>query len=99
MSDKDILNVVLLGILVVLVGITSAIPDTPNIVLPATICDDCNLIRSTIWELFKLSEAQAEFLYKKKRGLALFIIGSNRIFVRFDIFPIEFEYFGKGGGR
>lgn len=50
-------------------------------------------------ELFKLSEAQAEFLYKKKRGLGLFIIGSNRIFVRFDIFPIEFEYFGKGGGR
>ncbi len=39
------------------------------------------------------------FYNKKKRGLALFIIGSNRIFVRFDIFPIEFEYFGKGGGR
>ena len=59
--------------------------------------DGQNLEEST--ELFKLSEAQAEFLYKKKRGLALFIIGSNRIFVRFDIFPIEFEYFGKGGGR
>lgn len=50
-------------------------------------------------ELFKLSESQAEFLYKKKRGLAIFIIGSNRIFVRFDIFNVEFEYFGKGGGR
>ena len=59
--------------------------------------DGQNLEEST--ELFKLSETQAEFLYKKKRGLALFIIGSNRIFVRFDIFPIEFEYFGKGGGR
>ena len=59
--------------------------------------DGQNLEESS--ELFKLSEAQAEFLYKKKRGLALFIIGSNRIFVRFDIFPIEFEYFGKGGGR
>ena len=59
--------------------------------------DGVNLEESI--ELFKLSEAQAEFLYKKKRGLALFIIGSNRIFVRFDIFPIEFEYFGKGGGR
>lgn len=59
--------------------------------------DGQNLEEST--ELFKLSEAQADFLYKKKRGLALFIIGSNRIFVRFDIFPIEFEYFGKGGGR
>ena len=31
--------------------------------------------------------------------LVLFIIGSNRIFVRFDIFQLEFEYFGKGGGR
>ena len=50
-------------------------------------------------ELFKLSEAQMDFLYKKQRGLGLFIIGSNRIFVRFDIFPIEFEYMGKGGGR
>ena len=59
--------------------------------------DGQNLEEST--ELFKLSEAQVDFLYKKKRGLALFIIGSNRIFVRFDIFPIEFEYFGKGGGR
>lgn len=59
--------------------------------------DGQNLEEST--ELFKLSETQAEFLYKKKRGLALFIIGSNRIFVRFDIFPIEFEYFGRGGGR
>lgn len=59
--------------------------------------DGVNLEETT--ELFKLSEGQSEFLYKKKRGLALFIIGSNRIFVRFDIFPIEFEYFGKGGGR
>lgn len=59
--------------------------------------DGKNLEESIV--LFKLSETQAEFLYKKKRGLAIFIIGSNRIFVRFDIFPIEFEYFGKGGGR
>ena len=59
--------------------------------------DGKNLEEST--ELFKLSESQQEFLYKKKRGLGLFIIGSNRIFVRFDIFNIEFEFFGKGGGR
>ena len=59
--------------------------------------DGKNLEEST--ELFKLSEAQVDFLYKKKRSLALFIIGANRIFVKFDIFPIEFEYFGKGGGR
>ena len=50
-------------------------------------------------ELFKLSEAQADFLYKKKRGLALFIIGSNRLFVRFEIFANEFTIYGKGGGR
>lgn len=59
--------------------------------------DGKNLEEST--ELFKLSESQSEFLYKKKRGLALFIIGSNRIFVRFDIFNIELEFAGKGGGR
>lgn len=59
--------------------------------------DGKNLEEST--ELFKLSESQSEFLYKKKRGLALFIIGSNRIFVRFDIFGIELEFAGKGGGR
>ena len=59
--------------------------------------DGKNLEESTV--LFKLSETQQEFLYKKKRGLGLFIIGSNRIFVRFDIFNIEFEFFGKGGGR
>ena len=59
--------------------------------------DGKNLEETT--ELFKLSEAQADFLYKKKRGLALFIIGSNRLFVRFEIFANEFTIYGKGGGR
>ncbi len=59
--------------------------------------DGQNLEESTI--LFKLSEGQAEFLYKKKRGDAIFIIGSNRIFVKFKIFTKEFDYFGKSGGR
>ena len=50
-------------------------------------------------ELFKLSEYQADFLYAKKRGYAIFIIGAYRILVKFDIFPYEFTYFGKAGGR
>jgi len=59
--------------------------------------DGKNLEETT--ELFKLSESQADFLYAKKRGYGIFIIGSNRILVKFDIFPYEFAYYGKGGGR
>jgi len=50
-------------------------------------------------DLFKLSEYQSDFLYAKKRGYGIFIIGANRILIKFDIFPYEFSYFGKGGGR
>jgi len=50
-------------------------------------------------ELFKLSEYQSDFLYSKKRGYGIFIIGAYRILVKFDIFPYEFAYFGNGGGR
>lgn len=59
--------------------------------------DGKNLEETT--ELFKLSEYQADFLYAKKRGYAIFIIGAYRILVKFDIFPYEFAYFGKAGGR
>ncbi|MDO5556667.1 MAG: ATP-binding protein [Clostridia bacterium] len=59
--------------------------------------DGKNLEEST--ELFKLSESQYEFLYKKKRAFAILIIGAYRILVKFDIFQHEFEFFGKGGGR
>lgn len=59
--------------------------------------DGKNLEETT--ELFKLSEYQADFLYAKKRGYAIFIIGAYRILVKFDIFPYEFTYFGKTGGR
>ncbi len=59
--------------------------------------DGKNLEETT--ELFKLSEYQADFLYAKKRGYAIFIIGAYRILVKFDIFPYEFTYFGKAGGR
>lgn len=50
-------------------------------------------------ELFKLSEYQNDFLYSKKRGYGIFIIGAYRILVKFDIFPFEFAYYGKAGGR
>ena len=59
--------------------------------------DGKNLEEST--ELFKLSESQADFLYKKKRGYAILIIGAYRILVKLDIFNYEFDFFGKGGGR
>lgn len=59
--------------------------------------DGKNLEETT--ELFKLSEYQSDFLYAKKRGYAIFIIGAYRILVKFDIFPYEFAYFGKAGGR
>lgn len=59
--------------------------------------DGKNLEETT--ELFKLSEYQADFLYAKKRGYAIFIIGAYRILVKFDIFPYEFTYFGKADGR
>ena len=35
----------------------------------------------------------------QKKGYAIFIIGAYRILVKFDIFPYEFTYFGKAGGR
>lgn len=59
--------------------------------------DGKNLEETT--ELFKLSEYQTDFLYAKKRSYAIFIIGAYRILVKFDIFPYEFNYYGKGGGR
>ena len=59
--------------------------------------DGKNLEETT--ELFKLSEYQSDFLYAKKRSYAIFIIGAYRILVKFDIFPYEFNYYGKGGGR
>lgn len=50
-------------------------------------------------ELFKLTESQADFLSNKKRGYAILIIGAYKILVKFEIYPHEFEYFGKSGGR
>ena len=50
-------------------------------------------------EIFKLTEAQADFLYKKKRNMGIFIIGSNRVFANFLVKDKELKIFGRGGGR
>lgn len=50
-------------------------------------------------EIFKLTEAQSDFLYKKKRNMGVFIIGSNRVFANFLLKDKELRIFGKGGGR
>ena len=50
-------------------------------------------------ELFKLTEAQADFLYKKKRNMGILIIGTNRVFANFLLKEKELNIFGKGGGR
>ena len=47
-----------------------------------------------LFEKLKLTQPK-----KNKRGYAIFIIGAYRILVKFDIFPYEFTYFGKAGGR
>ena len=50
-------------------------------------------------ELYKLTEAEEELLESKKRGHALFVIGSKRLHVNFEIPLYKFEYMGKAGGR
>ena len=50
-------------------------------------------------EIFKLTEAQVDFLYKKKRNMGVFIIGSNRVFANFLVKDKELKIFGRGGGR
>jgi len=50
-------------------------------------------------ELYNLTEAEEELLLAKKRGHALFVIGSKRLHVNFEIPEYKFAYFGKAGGR
>ena len=50
-------------------------------------------------ELYNLTEAEEELLLSKKRGHALFVIGSKRLHVNFEIPEYKFNYFGKAGGR
>ena len=50
-------------------------------------------------ELYNLTEAEEELLESKKRGHALFVIGSKRLHVNFEIPEYKFDYMGKAGGR
>lgn len=50
-------------------------------------------------ELYSLTDAEVELLAAKKRGHALFIIGSKRLHLYFEIPAYKFEYMGKAGGR
>lgn len=50
-------------------------------------------------ELYNLTEAEEELLLSKKRGRALFMIGSKRLNINFEIPEYKFEYMGKAGGR
>lgn len=49
--------------------------------------------------LYSLTDAEVELLAAKKRGHALFIIGSKRLHINFEIPAYKFEYMGKAGGR
>jgi len=51
--------------------------------------------------LYKLTEAEEYLIYARQMGVALFMAGTSRLSVKFDIFPYEFEYFAnkKGGNN
>ncbi len=46
-------------------------------------------------DLYNLTEAEEELLMAKKRGHALFIVGSKRLHLHFEIPAYKFEYMGK----
>lgn len=50
-------------------------------------------------ELYKLTDAEEELLASKKRGHALFMIGSKRLHINFEVPEYKFEYMGSAGGR
>ena len=45
--------------------------------------------------LYKLTEAEEDLIYARQMGVALFMAGTSRLSVKFDIFPYEFKYFEK----
>ena len=59
--------------------------------------DGQNLIETK--QLYNLTEAEEELLATKKRAHALFIIGSKRMHLHFEIPEYKFDYMGKAGGR
>ena len=60
-------------------------------------CDGKNLQETK--ELYNLTDAETELLESKKRGHALFVIGSKRLHVNFEIPAYKFAYMGNAGGR
>ena len=49
--------------------------------------------------LYKLTEAEEDLIYARQMGVSLFMEGTIRLSVKFDIFPYEFDYFvNKKGG-
>ena len=46
-----------------------------------------------------IGEAEQELLESKRRGHALFLVGSKRLHVNFEIPAYKFAYMGKAGGR
>jgi hypothetical protein len=50
-------------------------------------------------ELYNLTEAETELLAAKKRKHALFMVGSKRLHIQFDIPDYKFAYMGSAGGR
>ena len=54
---------------------------------------------AAVFDAFELTDAEEELLLSKKRGHALFVIGSKRLHVHFEIPLYKFEYFGSAGGR
>lgn len=55
-------------------------------------------LKETI-KLYDLTEAEQELLLAKKRGHALFMAGSKRLHINFDIPEYKFKYMGDAGGR
>ena len=60
-------------------------------------CDGNNLQETK--ELYNPTDAEQELLESKRRGHALFIIGSKRLHINFEIPAYKFAYMGKAGGR
>ena len=59
--------------------------------------DGQNLIETR--NLYNLTEAEEELLAAKKRAHALFIIGSKRMHLHFELPEYKLAYMGKAGGR
>ncbi|WIV11120.1 hypothetical protein QO263_13305 [Proteiniborus sp. MB09-C3] len=49
--------------------------------------------------LYSLTEAEEELLASKQRGRALFMVGSKKLKVNFEIPEYKFRYMGSAGGR